>query len=40
MIILLFLIGFGLGLLYAFIGDMLPLYVPEVVKKRRKFMDF
>lgn len=33
MIILLFLIGFGLGLLYAFIGDMLPLYVPEVVKK-------
>ena len=33
MIILLFLIGFGLGLLYAFIGDMLTLYVPEVVKK-------
>ena len=33
MIILLFLIGFGLGLFYAFIGEKLPLYVPEVVEK-------
>ena len=33
MIILLFLIGFVLGLVYAFIGEKLPLLVPEVVEK-------
>ena len=33
MIIILFLIGFVLGLLYAFIGEKLPLLVPEVKAK-------
>ena len=33
MIIVLFLIGFILGLLYAFIGEKLPLLVPEVIEK-------
>ena len=33
MIIILFLIGFILGLFYAFIGEKLPLFVPEVIPK-------
>ncbi len=33
MIIVLFLIGFILGLLFAFIGEKLPLLVPEVIEK-------
>ena len=33
MIIILFLIGFILGLIYAFIGEKLPLFVPEVMEK-------
>ncbi len=33
MIIGLFLIGFVLGLIYAFIGEKLPLYVPDVIAK-------
>ena len=33
MIIILFIIGFGLGLFYAFIGEKLPLLVPEVIEK-------
>ena len=33
MIIILFLIGFILGLIYAFIGEKLPLLVPEVMEK-------
>lgn len=33
MIIILFLIGFILGLLYALIGERLPLYIPEVRPK-------
>ena len=33
MIIILFLIGFILGLIYAFIGEKLPLLVPEVIEK-------
>lgn len=33
MIIWLFLIGFVLGLGYAFIGEKLPLFVPEVIEK-------
>lgn len=33
MIIILFLIGFILGLFYAFIGEKLPLLVPEVIPK-------
>ena len=33
MIIILFLIGFVLGLLYALIGEKLPLFVPEVIEK-------
>ena len=33
MIIILFLIGFILGIIYAFIGEKLPLLVPEVIEK-------
>lgn len=33
MIIILFLLGFVLGLVYAFIGEKLPLLVPEVMEK-------
>ena len=33
MIIILFLIGFVLGLIYAFVGEKLPLFVPEVIEK-------
>ena len=33
MIIILFLLGFLLGLLYAFIGEKLPILVPEVIEK-------
>ena len=33
MIIILFLGGFFLGLIYAFIGEKLPLFVPEVTPK-------
>mgnify|MGYP005777157915 FL=1 len=33
MIIILFIIGFVLGLFYAFIGEKLPLLVPEVIEK-------
>ena len=33
MIIILFLLGFVLGLVYAFIGVKLPLLVPEVMEK-------